>query len=62
MGWFFAFGFAGLVFLGLWLSKRCTRQALEAAVAALLLGLAGYAWQGSPDMPGHPVIRTVSGN
>lgn len=62
MGWIFAFGFAVLAFLGLWLSKRCSRQALEIAGAAILLGLAGYAWQGSPDMPGHPVIRTVTGN
>lgn len=57
MGWIFALGFAALSFLALYLSRRCTRMALEIGAAILLLGLAGYAWQGSPDMPGHPVTR-----
>jgi cytochrome c-type biogenesis protein CcmH len=55
MGWLFALGFALLVYLGLALSKRCSPGALRLAAAGLLLGVAGYAWQGSPGMPGHPV-------
>ncbi len=57
MGWLFALGFAVLTFLGLHLSKMCSRVALEIAGAAILAGVAGYAWQGSPGMPGHPVAQ-----
>ena len=55
MGWVLAIGFAALTFISLWLSGRCSRQALELVAAALLIAIAGYAWQGSPDMPGNPV-------
>ena len=55
MGWLFAAIFAALALLALWLSKRASRLALELAGALLLVGLAGYAWQGSPTMPGNPV-------
>jgi len=58
MGWVFAIVFAGLAFAALWLSGKCSRMALELAGAMLLVGLAGYAWQGNPDMPGHPVSST----
>ena len=57
MGWVFTFLFAALALGGLHLSGRCPRLALEIAAAALLAGLAGYAWQGSPDMAGAPVYR-----
>jgi cytochrome c-type biogenesis protein CcmH len=60
MGWLFPLGFAALTFAGLWLSGRCSRLALEVAAAALLIGVAGYAWQGSPDMPGNPVARAAN--
>ncbi|SFG48977.1 hypothetical protein SAMN05518801_13411 [Novosphingobium sp. CF614] len=56
MGWFFAIGLAGLSLLALLASGRLPRAALEMAVAFLIAGLAGYAWQGSPDQPGHAVI------
>jgi len=59
MGWIFAFGIAATTFAALYLSGRCSRMALEIAFAALLVGLAGYAWQGSPDMPGNPVSHSL---
>jgi len=59
MGWIFPLGFAGLIFLALWRSGRCSRQALELSGAILLVGVAGYAWQGSPDMPGQPVTHVA---
>lgn len=59
MGWTLALGFAALSFLGLTLSRRCSPTALKIAAAALLIGVAGYAWQGSPDMPGHPVSHAL---
>jgi len=55
MGWLFAMLFAALSLGALWKSGRCSRMSLELACAAILIGLAGYAWQGSPDMPGNPV-------
>ncbi|HEY6869804.1 MAG TPA: hypothetical protein VI199_08610 [Novosphingobium sp.] len=55
MGWVFAVVLAALVLLGLQASGRCSRLALEIAAAALLAGLAGYGWQGSPDLAGRPV-------
>jgi len=54
MGWLFPILFASLTFAGLWRSGRCPRMALEIAGAALLLGICGYSWQGSPDMAGQP--------
>ncbi len=59
MGWIFPLGFAGLTFLALYLSRRCSRLALELSGAILLAGVAGYGWQGSPDMPGHPVSNAA---
>ncbi len=59
MGWLFALGFAGLTFIALARSGRCSRLALELSGAILLAGVAGYAWQGSPDMAGHPVTSTA---
>lgn len=60
MGWLFALGLAALSFLGLVLSRRCSRSALEFAGAAILLALAGYAWQGSPGMLGQPAGPTTA--
>lgn len=52
MGWFFIFVFAALTFAGLWRSRLLNRTGLEIAVVAILVGLAGYAWQGSPNLSG----------
>jgi len=60
MGWIFAIGFAALSLLALHLSGRCSRLALELGAAMLLAGIAGYGWQGSPDLPGHPVHHAAS--
>jgi cytochrome c-type biogenesis protein CcmH len=62
MGWLFAFIFAAATFAGLYFSKRCSRLALELAGAAILIALAGYGWQGSPDMAGNPVSPSAPGN
>jgi len=53
MGWLIAIGLAALALGALRLSGRCPRLALELAAALLLAGLAGYGWQGSPDLPEH---------
>ena len=56
-GWFLAFGLAALAFIAMLLVGRIPRSAHEITAAALLLGLAGYAWQGNPGLAGAP--RTV---
>lgn len=53
-GWFIAFGLAALAFVALLLIGRIPRSAREISAAALLLGLAGYAWQGHPGQAGAP--------
>ena len=52
MGWLFILVFAALTFAGLLRSRLLNRTALEITAVALLIGLAGYAWQGSPNLPG----------
>ena len=54
-GWFIAFALAIGAFAVL-LIARIPRNAREISAAALLLGLAGYAWQGHPAEPGAPRI------
>ena len=54
MGWAILFGMALLVGVGLWRFGRLPRATLELLGAALLIGVAGYAWQGSPALPGRP--------
>ncbi|QGP78493.1 tetratricopeptide repeat protein [Sphingobium sp. CAP-1] len=53
-GWVIAFGLAALAFVALLLIGRIPRSAREITAAALLLGLAGYAWQGHPGQAGAP--------
>ena len=57
MGWAIALLFAALAMGGLALSRRLSGTGLMIAGAALLIALAGYAWQGSPDMAGTPVMQ-----
>ena len=56
MGWLWFLIFAVATGLGLWRVGKLDRSGLELAGAALLLSLAGYAWQGKPDVPGNPVV------
>jgi cytochrome c-type biogenesis protein CcmH len=58
MGWLFPLLFGGATLVALKLSGRLNRTALELAVVAVLIGLAGYAWQGSPTVGGSPVAST----
>lgn len=53
-GWFIALGLAAVSFVALLLIGRLPRSAREVTAAALLIGLAGYAWQGQPAQPGAP--------
>jgi len=54
MGWFVILAAALTLFAALWRFARLDRTGLQLVAAALLFALAGYAWQGRPDLPGSP--------
>jgi cytochrome c-type biogenesis protein CcmH len=54
MAWLVMLLAASITGAGLWLFLRRDRGAVQFLAAALLLALAGYAWQGRPDLPGKP--------
>lgn len=54
MGWIIAITLALLLLVAMLLVGRLPRTAWEMTAAALLLGLAGYAWQGNPALRGSP--------
>ncbi|PZU08205.1 cytochrome C biogenesis protein [Sphingomonas sp.] len=53
-GWIILAALALLLVGGLWIAIRPARTVGELIAAALLVALAGYAWQGSPLLPGRP--------
>lgn len=55
MGWLIPALVCALTLFGLWRSRRVSRGAIELTAAALLIAVAGYAWQGSPNMSGQPI-------
>jgi cytochrome c-type biogenesis protein CcmH len=61
MGWLILLLLIGLS-LGVLRLLRVKGAALTASAAALLLGAAGYALQGSPDLPGEPAQPVQSGD
>lgn len=63
MIWLAVIALALAAFAVLALLARKSRGAWEAIGAALLLGIAGYAWQGSPRLPGapKPPAETIAG-
>lgn len=56
MGWIWFAIFAAAVAFGLYRFGKLGRSDLELAGAALLIALAGYAWQGNPSEAGSPVV------
>lgn len=57
MGWIALLGLAVVVGFFLWLTGF-PRRLWTIAATGLMLGAAGYAWQGSPAQPGSPVSAT----
>jgi len=53
-GWLIFLGLALIAAAALWRFARLPRGGVEIVGAALLLAVAGYAWQGSPGLPGKP--------
>ncbi len=56
MGWVIVITLALLLLAAMLLIGRLPRTAWEMTAAALLLGLAGYAWQGNPALRGSPRV------
>jgi len=54
MGWLIFLGLALIVAGLLWRFGRLPKGGIELVAAALFLAIAGYAWQGSPGLPGKP--------
>ena len=59
MGWLLIAALAGAVLLALWRIAGFGRAALQLVAAAMLVGMAGYAWQGRPGLAGRPVPPPV---
>lgn len=59
MGWLLILALTAITFAGLWKWGRFDRSALQLLGAALLVALAGYAWQGQPALSGKPVPPPV---
>ncbi len=60
MGWIILLLAVLLTGLGLWRFGSLPKTALELTGAALLLGVAGYVWQGNPSLAGSPVSAPES--
>ena len=54
MGWLIIVVMALVVFAGLWPFIGRDKGAMQFLGAALLVALAGYAWQGRPNLEGSP--------
>ncbi|MEO9635032.1 MAG: tetratricopeptide repeat protein [Parasphingorhabdus sp.] len=62
MGWIILFLFVLICAVALLKLGKLSRPTYEITAAALLLGVAGYAWQGNPGMAGISVIPTEKPN
>ncbi|MFL6861578.1 MAG: tetratricopeptide repeat protein [Allosphingosinicella sp.] len=54
MGWIVLLVAAGAAFVAIWRFARLDAAGLQVLGAALLLAVAGYAWQGHPSLAGAP--------
>ena len=54
MSWLILFALGAITLVGLSFFARPGRGAIELVAAILLLGFAGYAWQGNPGLAGKP--------
>lgn len=55
MGWALIILMAAVLLLALWRIAGFDRVALQLLASALLVAMAGYAWQGQPGLAGKPV-------
>ena len=62
MGWLFILLLGAAVLIALWKLAGFGRTALQLAAAAILIAMAGYAWQGNPELAGKPVPPPARAN
>jgi len=62
MGWIVIILLAGLLALALWRFAAFRGATLQLLLAAMLLAMAGYAWQGRPELGGQPKAQAVRQN
>jgi cytochrome c-type biogenesis protein CcmH len=55
IGWIILIGVTIAVFAALWRFAKLPRSGVEMLVAALLIGIVGYVWQGEPNLSGSPL-------
>jgi cytochrome c-type biogenesis protein CcmH len=55
VGWGILAGLVLIAFAIVWRFAKLPRYGVELAAAAVLLGVAGYAWQGNPSEPGTSI-------
>ncbi len=60
MGWILILAFALAIGLALWRFARFDRATLQLVAAALVLAMAGYAWQGRPGLAGRPAAARAA--
>lgn len=61
-GWIIAIALAAVIFAALLYVGKLPRESWTAIAAALVLGLAGYAMQGRPDLPAAPAAISTAQN
>lgn len=54
MSWIIVIVISLIVLLAFRFKASFPRSVFEIAIVAVLVALAGYSWQGSPDLPEHP--------
>jgi cytochrome c-type biogenesis protein CcmH len=59
MGWLFILLFSAAILLASWRVAKFDRASLQMLGAALLAAMAGYAWQGRPELSGRPAAAPV---
>ena len=59
MGWLLIILLGAALFAALWRFAKFDRTSLQLLASALLIAMAGYAWQGRPGLAGKPVPPPV---
>jgi hypothetical protein len=60
MSWIIAAAISLIVLMAFRFKGSFPRSAFELALVAVLVALAGYSWQGRPDMPGNPAASITN--
>lgn len=59
MSWVIAIAISLVLLMAFRFKASFPRSVFEIAIVAVLIALAGYSWQGSPDMAGKPAFAKM---